>query len=73
MLARVCIERARRARAPAWHLCGSAAYYKTLAALRNLTAAPRVAALLASLPYGDERSTADDAKIVEGLVGMVLP
>ena len=52
---------------------GSGAYYKTLVALRNLTAAPRVAALLASLPYGDERSTADDAKIVEGLVGMVLP
>ena len=52
---------------------GGGAYYKTLAALRNLTAAPRVAALLASLPYGDERSTADDAKIVEGVVAMVLP
>ena len=52
---------------------GSGAYFKTLVALRNLTAAPRVAALLASLPYGDERSTADDAKIVEGVVGMVLP
>ena len=54
-------------------LVAAGAYYKTLVALRNLTAARASPRSSLGLPYGDERSAADDAKIVEGLVGMVLP
>jgi pyrrolidone-carboxylate peptidase len=50
-----------------------AAYYQTLLALRDATAgAGAPPALLASLPFDDERAAADDAKLIDQLVARML-